>query len=110
MRVRVILEHISNYPNPVQFGRGDRLTLGRHDTEYEGWVWVTTLDGNEGWAPEEFLDVVSDNAAVANREYCAWELTTKLGQYLFILSEVNGWYWAETESGDKGWVPKSTVA
>jgi SH3-like domain-containing protein len=110
MKVRVISEHSTNYPYPVEFDQGDRVKLGRRDTEYEGWIRVTTHDGKEGWAPEQFLDAVSETDAIANRKYCARELTTKVGEHLIVRSETNGWLWVETEAGDEGWVPKETVA
>lgn len=110
MHVRVIAAHTTNYPNPIAFERGDHVALGRRDTQYDGWVRVRTSDGNEGWAPEQFLDPISALEAVANCTYSARELNTTLDQMLVVHSEVNGWYWVETEAGDLGWVPKETVA
>ncbi len=45
-----ITEHKSNYPTPITFSFGDTVTLGKLDTEYAGWIRVTTFDGNVGWA------------------------------------------------------------
>jgi len=94
MKVRVISQHGTNYPDPIAFDQGDRVKLGRRDTEYEGWIRVTTLDGKEGWAPEQFVDVVSAADAIANRGYCARELDTEVGEHLFVHPETtvgSGW-------------------
>ena len=55
MKVIVIEEHSSNYPNPITFEQGEALQLGKQDTEFEGWIRVTTQDGNEGWAPIQYF-------------------------------------------------------
>ena len=52
MKLKVIEAHVSDYPNPISFENGQEIRVGKRDTQYEGWVWVTTNDGNEGWAPE----------------------------------------------------------
>jgi len=109
MQVRVTSEHKTNYPNPIRFERGERVRLGRRDTQYSGWIRVTTADGNEGWAPEQFVDRESGKDGIANRTYSARELDTKVGQPLTVHAEINEWYWVETEDGDLGWVPKTTV-
>jgi len=54
-----IAAHRSNYPDPIEFHQGDSLKTGIRDSEYEGWVRVTTTGGKEGWAQEQYLEQVS---------------------------------------------------
>ena len=106
---RVVVEaHRSNYPNPVRFQRGDRVAIGRRDQEFPGWVWVATEAGIEGWAPEQYLDV-SDDMAVARRDYQATELDTDVGEQLEQLQELNDWAWVVNDRGEEGWVPLRTL-
>lgn len=110
MKVAVVEGHVSNYPNPIIFSRGTKLTLGKEDQEYRGWIKVTTEDGNSGWAPLEFLDIQSGSSiGIALCDYNAQELNTSPGDVLQIISEYNGWYQAQTSHGLVGWVPVRTV-
>ena len=49
---KVVVEtaHVSSYPDPIGFKRGERVTVSGRDAEYTAWRRVTTADGNEGWA------------------------------------------------------------
>jgi uncharacterized protein YgiM (DUF1202 family) len=50
-RVKVILTHRSNYPEPFSLEEGDRVAVGRTDNEYPGWIRIRLAKGNEGWVP-----------------------------------------------------------
>ena len=110
MKVLVKEPHTSNYPNPISFSKGDVLKLGRFDTEFSGWVRVFTSDGNEGWAPIDYVDTVnSRNTGVAKCDYNAFELNTQSNEILTVLLELNEWFLAINSHGLKGWVPIQTV-
>ncbi len=109
MRVSVIHQHRSNYPDPVSFRRGDRLVAGRRDTEYPGWIRVTAGDGREGWAPEQYLDL-DESPALALEDYSARELDTEIGEQLDVLQVLNDWLLVENARGVRGWVPAQTTA
>ncbi len=107
MKFLVSEKHNSNYPNPIEFGAGDVLKLGQLDTEYPGWIRVTTKDGNEGWAPISDISVEdSKETGIAINSYCANELNVQPGEELAFIKEKNGWYWCLNQNGDYGWVPK----
>ena len=36
MKCIVVEEHKSNYPNPIRFKKGERLVIGKKDTDFEG--------------------------------------------------------------------------
>jgi hypothetical protein len=52
MQYVITTPHTSRYPNPVELSRGDRVVLGKRDTEYPGWFRIIDQRGNEGWAPK----------------------------------------------------------
>ena len=109
MQTRSKSPHRSKYPNPISFELGDRLVLGRRDTEFSGWIWVTTLDGNQGWAPEQYLETRENGFGYARRAYTARELNTEIGDRLVVLTELNEWLWVENDEGVEGWVPRGTT-
>ena len=109
IRYIVVTSHKSDYPDPIQFSKSDMLVLGKRDAEYPGWIWVTTLDNNEGWAPESLIERTSSNSGTALAEYTARELDTNIGDLVMCTSELHGWLWIEKDNGESGWVPKETV-
>ena len=102
--ITVIKSHKSSYPNPISFEKGDPLSVGRRDDEYDGWVRVTTMDGNEGWAPEQYVKLFSGQW-VAIENYNAKELNTTVGEKLLILRELNEWAWVKNSDEMCGWIP-----
>lgn len=110
MKLIVIEEHKSDYPNPIRFKKGECLVTGEKDTEFEGWIWVTTNDGNQGWAPMQYLQLEEGtNQAIAKQDYTAEELDTFVGEELILRYEVSDWGWVEKKDGTSGWVPMKTT-
>jgi hypothetical protein len=106
MQWMVISAHKSNFSNPIHFQAGNLVEVGKADDEFPGWIWVTTLDGNQGWAPIQYLWIdASGKNATANQPYSAQELDTRLAQVLKFHMELNGWGWVENEDHVFGWVP-----
>ena len=108
-QVTAVAAHTSAYPNPISFAPGDRVALGRRDTEFPGWLWVVLRSGNAGWAPEVYLDVVSPTQAIATCGYSARELDTRVGERLTLHAELAGWLWVENREGELGWIPRRTT-
>ena len=110
MNLVVTSRHRSTYPNPISFQPGEKLQLGGSDREYPGWIWVTTNDGNQGWAPEQYLAIHDcETEATASQEYSARELDTEAGEKLELLEELNQWVYARNAKGAIGWVPLETT-
>ena len=110
MKLIAAKEHKSNYPNPITFKYGECLSIGKKDTEFEGWIWVTTNGGNQGWAPMQYIQLrEGSNKAVAKHDYTAKELDTCVGDELTLHYELNGWGWFENNDGFSGWVPMNTT-
>jgi len=62
-----------------------------------------------GWAPDAYLEKVSETEARATRDYTARELDTQVGESLTMHLELNEWLWVENKEGECGWVPKETI-
>lgn len=73
--------HTSKYPNPIRFQAGVQVEIGIQDDEFPGWIRVTTRDGNQGWAPIQYLQIDFDGkTAIAFQDYSARELNTRFGE------------------------------
>ena len=105
----VIHAHVSTYPDPIEFDVGEHLTLGEEDDEYPGWIWVTSDVGKQGWAPVQYVEQLGDKVGEGLRRYTARELNTEVGQIVSVHDELNQWLWVETDQGEFGWVPATTV-
>ena len=109
LKLKTITAHKSNFPNPLRFKKGEILSTGIKDTKYKGWIWVKTEDGNEGWAPIQYLKIAEGDKATAIHDYNAKELDTSMGEELFLHYELNEWGWVEKSDGSCGWVPMETT-
>ena len=110
MKLIVVEEHKSSYPHHISFKKGEHLVTGKKDTEFEGWIWVTTNSGNQCWAPVQYLQLKEGtDKAVARQDYSAKELDTFVGDELTLHYELNDWGWVEKSDGSCGWVPMKTT-
>ena len=109
MKVTVIEEHESSFPNPIRLKKGEVVQIERRETTFTGWLWTTTNDGNSGWTPEPILEI-EGASAVVKEDYNARELDTKVGEELTVHRELNEWYWVSNAAGEYGWVPVRSVA
>ncbi|MCP4981874.1 MAG: ligand-binding protein SH3 [Gammaproteobacteria bacterium] len=106
----VIKEHISNYPRPIKFKSAEHFEVGIEDPEYPGWIWVITREGNEGWAPLEYIEILpGTRGGIAKYDYCARELDVELGERLQIDDRHCGWLKASNSRGKSGWIPQACV-
>lgn len=111
MKVVVKEAHKSNYPNPISFAKGEPLVLGSLDTKFIGWIRAITIDGNEGWAPTDYIAMnQSKTEGVAKCNYNASELDTEINESLTVISELNEWVFAINAVGEKGWIPVKTIS
>lgn len=108
MQCQVIKEYTSHYPNPIKLKKGESISVGARDDEYPGWIRVTTKSGNEGWAPEQYINKDSGQPT-ATQDYDASELSTTFGETLSVKNIINEWAWVENQFGNCGWVPYKTI-
>lgn len=110
MIANVIRKHNSKYPTPIEFRVNDLFEVGNEDKEYPGWIWVRLADGNEGWAPRDYMELLDEsNQGIAKSNYCARELNVEIGERLQIGKTLCGWHYATNALGEKGWVPQECV-
>lgn len=111
MKVKITKVHRSNYPNPICFRRGQQVEVGEEDPNFPGWIRVKTEDGNEGWAPMDYLELApSGEQGKAVNDYTAKELDVRPGEQVEIISELAGWVWCRSSLGEYGWIPAVTTA
>jgi len=96
--------YTSAYPDPITFDKGDKLLVGKRDTEWPGWMWCEAPNGTSGWVPEQFIEFDNDSAR-AVCDYTARELTAKIGDHITVHKTINGWAWGELSTGETGWLP-----
>ena len=105
-QVTVINAHQRSYDDPLVLVAGEHVEITKQDVWDDKylWLWCIGATGKEGWTPAAFLDV-QDNDAIARCDYNALELTVAVGEELTLLQGESGWYWAEKQNGEQGWVP-----
>jgi len=106
MKIEILKEHKSNYPNPIIFGIGELVSLGKVDSDNSGWIRVTTKDGNEGWAPIDYFESAEEGSTGrAICDYTAIELDVSPGEVLQVVKELSDWCWCMNRECKFGWVP-----
>jgi len=108
-RVRAIQALTSTYPRPLRLARGEVVATGKRDDEFPGWVWATSQEGGEGWAPERILKTDAAGRSVSVEDYTAAELDTKEGALLRVGRSVDGWLWCSCDNGRAGWIPEKSI-
>lgn len=108
LKARVVKVYEASDPNPLVMKTGEELRVGERDTTWPAFVRCRNDAGNEGWVPERFLEREGD-VGLARVDYSAVELTVSVGEILSLEQEVGGWFWARTETGDRGWIPAEHV-
>ncbi|MGL4860758.1 MAG: SH3 domain-containing protein, partial [Enterobacteriaceae bacterium] len=105
----VIKEYISPYVDFIHLQCHEKVQVSHCDIEWPGWCWSETASGLSGWVPQQILAFQTVTEAVCLQEYDASELNVQPGEPLMLLRSLNGWYWAQAESGAQGWVPEEHV-
>lgn len=101
---RVTKPYQSAYPDPLVFHCGEVLTTSTRETDWPGWIWCTTANGESRWVPDVYLQL-SEDQAVMRRDYNPLELSVQPGELLTASDHVNGWAWCANAGGRQGWVP-----
>jgi len=109
MRVSVRRPYKRPYENPMAVLSGEQVfpDFGK-STDIEGWVWCTARDGRSGWTPRGWITQADGKWRIC-RDYNSIELTIVSGEVLEAIFEESGFYWAERENGDAGWIPCDSV-
>ena len=94
---------------PLSLASGDVVTVGRRDTDWPAFVFVTTTEGS-GWVPSRHLSADAGQAVVET-PYDTTELATRSGEILEVIDrdDESGWLWCRSSDGRAGWVPSRCV-
>ena len=107
----VIERHKTNYSDPIELKKGEKVKVGRkfeEDPEWDGWVWCILESGEERWVPEQYLSVTG-NEGIITKYYSAKELSIPENEEILVLDILNGWAWSQTSSGEYGWIPMRNI-
>ena len=107
-RAEVKEAYRSMYAQPIQMRAGEDLSIGDKESEYPGWVWCLHAGGRSGWVPQQYLEI-KGREAKALCDYDAAEMTAAVGEMLTLHLLESGWYWAEKENAEMGWIPAEQV-
>ncbi|MCS6716050.1 SH3 domain-containing protein [Proteus terrae] len=115
MKLRVIKQHRTEYPNPITFTKGTRLTVGEKYKGEEDWdncFFCTTLSHSGGWVPMQCIQLdMNSNQGIAIKDYTARELNVDIGNELLGTEVLNGWVWCiRIADNQSGWVPLSHLS
>jgi SH3-like domain-containing protein len=101
--------HVISERPPLSLASGDVVTVGRRDSDWPAFVFVTTAGGS-GWMPSRYLSA-DTGRAVVETPYNTTELATTSGEILEVVDrdDESGWLWCRSTDGHEGWVPNRTV-
>ncbi|MFW9941846.1 MAG: SH3 domain-containing protein [Candidatus Thorarchaeota archaeon] len=105
---KVSVEYKSPYTDSIEFRKGERVQIGKKDSEWSGWIWCMNKDGKERWVPNNYIDI-QGNSGKMLQNYEATELEVSIGENLKIEKEESGWIWVVNDEGKKGWIPLKNV-
>lgn len=107
--MRVTSAHEVPERKPIEVRPGEVVEVGRRDTTWPAFVFVTTGSG-EGWVPALHLEI-EGSRGVVTEGYDTTELATSVGEILQVLKrdERSGWLWCRNQAGREGWVPRLVV-
>ncbi len=108
---RVIKEHISSCPEPIDLKTEEKVIVGREyneDPDWEGWIWCESMTGKKGWVPKQYMEITG-NTGIVLCDYSANELTVKVGEEITVYKMENGWVWSKNPIGAIGWVPLKNI-
>ncbi|KOO14340.1 hypothetical protein AKJ18_13605 [Vibrio xuii] len=110
MEVVATRKHVSEYPNPFYLKQGDKVALGAMDDEFPNWIFITSDEGEQGWAPIQYIQKLERSSdGIMLQDYDNAELNTVIGEKLSVLFELNAWYRVLRVTGEVGWVPVCSV-
>lgn len=110
MQGKVIEGYQATAAEPLVLVAGEEVQIDRdRSSELPGWVWSTSAQGQQGWVPESFLEIMGGESGLLSQDYRSQELTIQVGDVLTVEYEESGWLWATNAAGQSGWVPKQCV-
>jgi SH3-like domain-containing protein len=106
--VTVTRAYATPHADPIRFGAGETLRVGREDGEFPGWFWCRDPRGKEGWVHRSLLSGTS-GLATGTVDFDAGELTVRGGERGQLLQRLGGWALVRLDDGREGWLPESQI-
>lgn len=108
----IIKAYKTQYENPIILISGEKVKLGREETEekWKGWIWAESKT-NKGWIPVQIIEFADDRkTGTINEDYSAKELDVEPGDEVIKIKSLNGWSWSKnTRSQEEGWIPDEVI-
>jgi hypothetical protein len=95
----------ARHRNPIAVVTGESVILGIRDVDQPEFIWATDPRGRSGWVHQSCLQ-----GDVVLRDYDARELDANAGDSVRLVELLGGWWWAENEIGERGWLPERALA
>ena len=105
---KVIKEHKASFPEAMIAMKGDKVKVGKEDTDMPGWYWCKDNNGMEAWIPETHIDIDASEA-VFNQPYNSIEHTVEPGEIVQYLGESLGWIECLNKEWKYGWIPSNKL-
>jgi len=106
---RIIKPHVASYDNPLKAKAGESFLITDKKSEWPGWIWCISGDGQAAWLPTAWLAIEGGQARL-ERDYDSAELSVREGEMVEIIEEEAGWLWCKSEEGASGWIPAAAIA
>lgn len=94
---------------PLVLSEGDRVTVGRHDTEWTSYRWCIAADRTGGWVPLDYLVIDDDGTATVTAAYSTAELGVEVDAVVSGYQSAGDWTWCVADDGTAGWVPNRAL-
>jgi hypothetical protein len=97
-------DFVIHYPHPLVVLRGDRVQVGKRDSTWAEWLWVTESSGSSAWMHESLLRIAGGEGEVLE-DFSAAEISVLKDERVESLRVLGGWHWCRKVNGDLGWIP-----
>jgi hypothetical protein len=104
-RITVTADYKAAYTSALILTPGEKVTVGKGDSEWPGWYWCTDDACQSAWVHESFLSAIDSGTAKALKDYSSRELSVQVGDTIAAEYELGGWLLGVDARGEKGWIP-----
>ncbi len=105
MKYQALSDFEIHYPHPLEVKKGEVVCIGRRDTTWKEWVWVSIAGMKVGaWMHESMLETPNAVESKVAEDYSSKEISVKKNDVVESLRELGGWHWCQSRDAC-GWIP-----
>ena len=104
----VIEKHNAAFDYAFIGNTGEKISLGKEDTDMPGWFWCRNSEGLEAWIPKTHIKIDGETA-VFNQPYNSIEHNVEKGEIVQYLGESLEWIECLNGEWNYGWIPSSKL-